>query len=128
MQTKVVDALFEANFSEGRNVGDRDTLLAIAGESGLDRAVIAALFASDADREAVQQEIAMAREMGVTGVPASSSTSATPSWARRRSMSSPTRAARHCRHENRVRPQLIAKAAQDKPVAQAAGFVTSVRL
>lgn len=69
VQTKVVDALFEANFSEGRNVGDRDTLLAIAGESGLDRAVIAALFASDADCEAVQQEIAMAREMGVTGVP-----------------------------------------------------------
>ncbi|MQW86214.1 DsbA family oxidoreductase [Sinorhizobium saheli] len=68
-QADVVRRLFKANFEEGRNVGDHDVLLDIAERAGLDRPVIAALLASDADKDAVGQEIDMAREIGVTGVP-----------------------------------------------------------
>ncbi|OCP24228.1 MULTISPECIES: DsbA family oxidoreductase [unclassified Ensifer] len=68
-QSAVVGLLFKANFEEGRNVGDQSVLLDIATEAGLDRPVIAALLNSDADKDAVREEIGMAREMGVTGVP-----------------------------------------------------------
>jgi predicted DsbA family dithiol-disulfide isomerase len=69
MQSKVASLLFKANFEQGRNVGDHAVLLDIAAEAGLDRTVIAALLASDADKDAVGEEIEMARGMGVTGVP-----------------------------------------------------------
>jgi predicted DsbA family dithiol-disulfide isomerase len=69
VQQAVVAGLFRANFEEGRNVGDRATLIDIAVDSGLDRAVVTALFASQADTAEVKSEIEMAREMGVTGVP-----------------------------------------------------------
>ena len=36
VQAKVVDRLFKAYFVEGRDIGDRNVLLAIAGECGLD--------------------------------------------------------------------------------------------
>ncbi len=68
-QAETVRLLFKANFEEGKNVGDHAVLLDIAEQAGLDRPVIAALFASDADKDAVKQEIEMAREIGVTGVP-----------------------------------------------------------
>ncbi|MDO9415442.1 DsbA family oxidoreductase [Pararhizobium sp.] len=68
-QNIVADLLFKANFSEGRNVGDRSVLLDIAEKAGLDRAVVATLLATDADKDSVAEEIAMAREMGITGVP-----------------------------------------------------------
>ncbi|WP_349434359.1 DsbA family oxidoreductase [Pararhizobium sp. A13] len=69
MQSKVTSLLFKANFEQGRNVGDHAVLLDIAAEAGLDRNVIATLLASNADRDAVSEEIEMARGMGVTGVP-----------------------------------------------------------
>jgi predicted DsbA family dithiol-disulfide isomerase len=68
-QSEVATLLFKANFEEGRNIGDHTVLLDIAAEAGLDRTVIAALLASDADKDAVSEEIDMARGMGVTGVP-----------------------------------------------------------
>jgi predicted DsbA family dithiol-disulfide isomerase len=68
-QSEVASLLFKANFEEGRNIGDHAVLLDIATEAGLDRTVIAALLASDADKDAVSEEIDIARGMGVTGVP-----------------------------------------------------------
>ncbi|MFK0165500.1 DsbA family oxidoreductase [Rhizobium sp. NPDC090279] len=68
-QDKVVDALFKANFEEGRNVGDHAVLLEIAEEAGLDRSIIATLLASDADRDLIAGEIEAAQKIGVTGVP-----------------------------------------------------------
>jgi predicted DsbA family dithiol-disulfide isomerase len=68
-QNEVAALLFKANFEQGRNIGDHTVLLDIAAEAGLDRTVIAALLASDADKDAVSEEIEMARDMGVTGVP-----------------------------------------------------------
>jgi predicted DsbA family dithiol-disulfide isomerase len=69
IQSKVASLLFKANFEQGRNVGDHAVLLDIATEAGLDRNVIAALLASNADKDAVGEEIEAARGMGVTGVP-----------------------------------------------------------
>lgn len=69
VQGRVALALFKAYFEEGRNVGDRTVLLDIAEASGMDRAVVSALFSAGADVDSVKEEISMAREMGVTGVP-----------------------------------------------------------
>lgn len=69
VQNRVVDALFKANFEEGRNVGDHAVLIDIADKAGLDRAVIARLLASDADRDTIRSEIDAVQRMGVNGVP-----------------------------------------------------------
>jgi predicted DsbA family dithiol-disulfide isomerase len=69
VQSRVAVALFKAYFEEGRNVGDRAVLLDIAEACGMDRAVVTALFSAGADVDSVKEEIGMARDMGVTGVP-----------------------------------------------------------
>ena len=68
-QTAIVSALFRAYWQAGRDIGDADTLAAIAGENGLDAAVIARLLASDADRDAIRAREDHARQRGVTAVP-----------------------------------------------------------
>lgn len=69
IQQRVALALFKAYFEEGRNVGDRTVLLDIAESCGMDRSVVTALFSAGADVDSVKEEIGMARDMGVTGVP-----------------------------------------------------------
>lgn len=69
VQSRLVDILFRFYFTEGRNIGDDAVLLEAAAEAGMDTAVVEVLLKGEADREAVAQEIATAREMGVTGVP-----------------------------------------------------------
>jgi predicted DsbA family dithiol-disulfide isomerase len=68
-QREVVDRLFRAYFVEGRDIGDRAVLLDIARESGLDAGLVEKLFSENADKDAVQGEIAEAQSIGVTGVP-----------------------------------------------------------
>lgn len=68
-QTPIVSALFKAHWRDGRNIGDAETLAAIAGESGLDAEMVARLLATDADREAVRARAAHSKSRGVTGVP-----------------------------------------------------------
>lgn len=68
-QTPVVAGLFRAYFSEGRDIGDAATLAAIAGQAGLDAAMIAGLLAGAADRAEIAARDAHARARGVTGVP-----------------------------------------------------------
>jgi predicted DsbA family dithiol-disulfide isomerase len=68
-QTEMVERLFRAYFSEGRDIGDHKVLAALAGEIGLDAAAIAARLATDEDRDAVLTEIQEAYQIGVTGVP-----------------------------------------------------------
>ena len=68
-QTPVVSALFRAYWSEGRDIGDTDVLADIAGQAGLDRAMILRLLSSDADREDIRARDAHARARGVSGVP-----------------------------------------------------------
>ena len=68
-QSAAVSALFRANFVEGRDIGDAAVLAAIAGEIGMDGAVVARLLATDADAEALAAREAHARRMGVRAVP-----------------------------------------------------------
>jgi predicted DsbA family dithiol-disulfide isomerase len=66
---QLVERLFRAYFVEGRFVGDRDTLVELAAEAGLDgRAARAWLEAGIGTAEIGQAE-ARARELGITGVP-----------------------------------------------------------
>ena len=68
-QTPVASRLFKAYFEEGRHIGDVETLLDIAEELGLDRAMTARLFESDADIADIRARDAHTRARGVTGVP-----------------------------------------------------------
>ena len=69
VQGKVVDRLFKAYFVEGRDIGDRDVLIDIAGECGLDARLVEKLLAEGADADLVREEIAQAQAIGVSGVP-----------------------------------------------------------
>ncbi len=69
VQSAIVDALFEAYFREGRDIGARDTLADIADGAGIDAALIHRLLDSDADLDEIRTRDATAREMGLTGVP-----------------------------------------------------------
>ncbi|MFP7570577.1 DsbA family oxidoreductase [Marivita sp. S2033] len=68
-QTEVVDALFQAYFVDGRDIGDHDVLADIADISGLDASVILRLLATDEDKKEIVERDAAARGMGVTSVP-----------------------------------------------------------
>lgn len=68
-QSAVVAALMRAYWNEGRDIGDPDVLADIATEVGMERAVVARLLASDADRDAVAAREAHARARGVRAVP-----------------------------------------------------------
>ncbi|THD74846.1 DsbA family oxidoreductase [Thalassobius vesicularis] len=68
-QTAVVSALFRAYFTDGRDIGDRDTLADIADSCGLDASVILRLLATDEDTQLIRDKDASAREMGVNSVP-----------------------------------------------------------
>ncbi len=68
-QTPMVSALFKAYFVDGRDIGDAETLTAIAGEVGLDAAMTAELLNGVADADDIRARDAHARNRGVTGVP-----------------------------------------------------------
>ena len=69
IQDKLVERLFKDFFMEGAHLGKHEVLVEAAREAGMDESIVAALLATDQDREAVSQEIAVAQQMGVTGVP-----------------------------------------------------------
>jgi len=68
-QDNMVEILFRAYFVEGKNIGDDDVLVDAATQAGLDPDVVRRLLDDGADREAVETEIDVSRQMGVTGVP-----------------------------------------------------------
>ena len=69
VQNRLVRRLFQLNFEEGVNIGDHAVLVKAAGEAGMDASVVETLLPTDADVEAVRNEIATASRMGITGVP-----------------------------------------------------------
>ena len=69
VQNETVEALFEAAFLSGRDIGDRESLLDIGAECGLEPVALSEYLASAADVDALRAEEARSRRMGVTGVP-----------------------------------------------------------
>lgn len=68
-QTAMVSALFRAYWKDQRDIADHATLADIAAEVGLDRAAMARLLASDADRDDLLARDQDARSKGVSAVP-----------------------------------------------------------
>ena len=69
VQDEIVEALFQAYFTESRDIGDREVLADIATMAGMDRGETAARLGSDEDRDNVRREVEDAQRLGVTGVP-----------------------------------------------------------
>ncbi len=69
VQDAVVEALFKAYFTDGRDMNDRATLTTVAVEAGLDPTEVADLLAGDAGLEAVLNGERQGRRLGVSGVP-----------------------------------------------------------
>lgn len=68
-QTPVVASLMRAYWRDGRDIGKAEVLADIAAGAGMDRAVVARLLASDADRDDIAARDLDARKKGVTAVP-----------------------------------------------------------
>ena len=68
-QTEIVEGLFMAYWSHGRDVGDHKVLADIAAAHGMDREKALSALASDQDKNQVLQETTQAQQIGVTGVP-----------------------------------------------------------
>ena len=69
VQDAVVEAFFRGYFTEGRDIGDRGTLLDLAERAGLDRGRAESLLGGDEGLESLRVAEAEARRLGVQGVP-----------------------------------------------------------
>ena len=68
--TEIVEALFAAHFSDGRDIGDLATLVAIAvGAGGLDELQTGAYLRSREGADVVHGENLRAHRLGISGVP-----------------------------------------------------------
>ncbi len=68
-QSEIVERLFNLYFVEGQDIGDRDVLIDIAKQAGLDVELITRLFVESVDIVPVQEEMSTAARMGISGVP-----------------------------------------------------------
>ena len=68
-QQDVAERLFMAYWNGGLDVGERNVLLNIAGDAGMDRADVSTKLEDGMDVDAVNAEVSHAYRMGVTGVP-----------------------------------------------------------
>ena len=66
---ELVEALFEAYFVDGRNIGDREVLAQMATGIGLPETEVRAMLDSDRYAAEVQQDIDQARRFGIAAVP-----------------------------------------------------------
>lgn len=64
-----VDALFEAYFCEGEDIGNHDVLAAIAGTFGMDASTVQRQLAGTQEAEAVHADNLRAHRLGINGVP-----------------------------------------------------------
>ena len=68
-QQTLAKKLFEAHFTEGKNVADVDLLTGLATEAGLDRERTRNYLDSDEGLQKVQEAIAQAQRLGIRAVP-----------------------------------------------------------
>jgi len=69
LREAVIDAIYKAFFDEGKNIGDVDILLDIAGNVGANVEQLRAQLASNAATDEVLLEVQVAQQRGITGVP-----------------------------------------------------------
>ena len=63
------EAVFDALWQDGRDIGDAEVLADIAESVGIDPGRVEAALADDATRESVHEQFQRAQQQGVTGVP-----------------------------------------------------------
>jgi predicted DsbA family dithiol-disulfide isomerase len=68
-QDAAEERLFRAYFTEGKNIADHATLVALGAEIGLDGDALAAALANGSYADEVRADIDEARALGITGVP-----------------------------------------------------------
>jgi predicted DsbA family dithiol-disulfide isomerase len=69
VQDAVMEAVFAAYFTQGRDIGDRDVLADCAALGGMDRAAVADFLAGEVAAQEMLAADRAAREAGVNGVP-----------------------------------------------------------
>jgi predicted DsbA family dithiol-disulfide isomerase len=69
VQDAVIERLYRAYFTEQRSVFDRDSLVSLAGEAGLDEVEAREALEGDVFVSAVEADVREARSLGVSGVP-----------------------------------------------------------
>lgn len=69
VQNKVKEALFAAYYTNGKNIGDMETLVAIGEQAGLNGGEVRKMLLSDEYKTAVLQDQEAAAQIGVEGVP-----------------------------------------------------------
>ena len=68
-QDAVVEALFRAYFTEGRDISNRQTLIDVVAEAGLERQVAEAMLNSEEGMDAFKEAEELSRRHRVSGVP-----------------------------------------------------------
>lgn len=69
LQNEVKESLFNAYFTEGKNIDDMEVLIELGMEAGLDAASIKEALETDRYADHVSTDIYEARQVGVRGVP-----------------------------------------------------------
>lgn len=65
----MLDRLYQAHFSELRSIFDAESLVELAAEAGVDAGEARRVLESDAYTDGVRDDEALARSLGITGVP-----------------------------------------------------------
>lgn len=69
VQADVAEAVFEAYFTLGQDIGQAGVLAGIAERCGMDRTIVSNLLSTDKDRDVIRAGAMQAAGMGVQGVP-----------------------------------------------------------
>lgn len=68
-RTVIVDAIFQAYFEDGRDIGDKQVLFAIAKEAGIDEERAIEALNTNRYAQEIQEDISFARANQISGVP-----------------------------------------------------------
>jgi predicted DsbA family dithiol-disulfide isomerase len=68
-QDAIVEALFRAYFIDGRDISDRQSLIDVVAEAGLDRQLAESMLNSEVGMDAIEEAEGLSRRYQVDGVP-----------------------------------------------------------
>jgi predicted DsbA family dithiol-disulfide isomerase len=69
LQDTMVETLFRGYFTDGQDIGQRTTLVALAEAAGLNAGKVDAYLTGSEDDDTIRAEDAFARQIGINGVP-----------------------------------------------------------